>query len=96
MLPAFDERFEVLEMFGIPAVLIGEAFPARNVAEHFEAVVVEFNERGFALCMENKADERWLGPREVIKPIVAECEPVACFKGGDGTAKSVYAVIKCD
>ena len=83
-------------MFGIPAVLIGEAFLARDVAEHLEAVVIEFNQRGSALRMENKADERWLRPGEVIKPIVAECEPVACFKGGDGTAKSVYAVIKCD
>ena len=83
-------------MFGIPALFIGEAFLARNVAEHLEAVVIAFNQRGSALRMENKADERWLGPREVIKPIVAECEPVACFKGGDGTAKSVYAVIKCD
>lgn len=83
-------------MFGIPAVLIGEAFLARNVAEHLEAVVIAFNQRGSALRMENKADERWLRPGEVIKPIVAECEPVACFKGRDGTAKSVYAVIKCD
>ena len=83
-------------MFGMPALFIGEAFLARNVAEHLEAVVIEFNQRGFALCMENKADERWLRPGEVIKPIVAECEPVACFKGRDGTAKSVYAAIKCD
>jgi hypothetical protein len=51
LLPAFDKRFQVLEMFGIPALFIGEAFPARNVAEHLEAVVVEFNERGSALRM---------------------------------------------
>ena len=49
-------------MFGMPALFIGEAFLARNVAEHLEAVVIEFNQRGFALCMENKADERWLRP----------------------------------
>ena len=83
-------------MFGIPALFIGEAFLARNVAEHLEAVVIEFNQRGSALRMENKADERWLGPREVIKPIVAECEPRAWFKVRDGSAKSMYAVIKCD
>ena len=83
-------------MFGIPALFIGEAFLARDVAEHLEAVVIEFNQRGSALRMENKADERWLGPREVIKPIVAECEPVAWFKVRDGSAKSVYAIIKCD
>ena len=53
-------------MFGIPALFIGEAFLARNVAEQLEAMVVEFNERGSALRMENKADERWLGPCEVI------------------------------
>lgn len=66
LLPAFDKRFQVLEMFGIPALFIGEAFLARNVAEHLETMVVEFNQRGSALRMENKADERWLGPREVI------------------------------
>ena len=38
-------------MFGIPAVFIGEAFLARNLAEHLEAMVVEFNERGSALRM---------------------------------------------
>ena len=53
-------------MFGIPALFIGEAFPARNAAEDLEAMVVEFNQRGSALRMENKADERWLGPCEVI------------------------------
>ena len=83
-------------MFGIPALFIGEAFLARNVAEHLEAVVIEFNQRGSALRMENEADERWLRPGEVIKPIVAECEPVPWFKARDDTAKSVYAVIKCD
>ena len=51
LLTAFDKRFQVLEMFGIPALFIGEAFPARNVAEHLEAVVVEFNQRGSALRM---------------------------------------------
>ena len=38
-------------MFGMPALFIGEAFLARDVAEHLEAVVIAFNQRGFALCM---------------------------------------------
>ena len=46
MLPAFDERFQVLEMLGIPALLVREAFLDRRVSEHLEAMVVEFNECG--------------------------------------------------
>ena len=38
-------------MFGIPALFIGEAFLARNVAEHLETMVIEFNQRGSALRM---------------------------------------------
>ena len=43
MLPAFDERFQVLEMLGIPALLVREAFLGRSVSEHLEVMVVEFN-----------------------------------------------------
>ncbi len=43
MLPAFDERFQVLEMLGIPALLVREAFLDRSVSEHLEVMVVEFN-----------------------------------------------------
>ena len=46
MLPAFDERFQVLEMLGIPALLVREAFLDRSVSEHLEVMVVEFNECG--------------------------------------------------
>ncbi len=38
-------------MFGIPALFIGEAFPARNAAEDLEAMVLEFNQRGSTLRM---------------------------------------------
>ena len=54
LLPAFDKRFQVLEMFGIPALFIGEAFPARNAAEDLEAMVVEFNQRGSTLRCKTK------------------------------------------